>query len=333
MIGVVVLTFQSADVIEACLESLRVSDHSDLRIVICDNNSQDKTIDAIKKWVEACGLRITEIGPEPGPLPDPAYLTLLHIGGNLGFAGGVNAGIQLLRSDPRIDLFWILNPDSEVAPDTAGAYARRAKEVGPFSLMGSRIRYHEAPQWIQSDGGQVSLWSGVCRNVNLGKIPEMTEPPDAGSLDFISGANMVASRQFVERAGLMVEDYFLYYEEVDWAARRGDLPLVLCPEAEVFHHGGTMIGTGSFTRRPSPFANYFNYRNRMRFVFRFRPWALPTAWFMSMLRVGKLFAIGAGDEAWAALRGLNGLPPPTAVRDQILPADRMRAFGMRERTR
>ncbi|MEZ5778661.1 MAG: glycosyltransferase family 2 protein [Paracoccaceae bacterium] len=333
MIGVIVLTFRSSDVIEACLESLRVSDYPDLRVVVCDNASPDDTVAVIRDWARSRDVELVETGPNPDPAPDPARFTLLHTGGNLGFAGGVNAGLRLLLEDQRVDLFWILNPDSEAPPHTAAAFVRRASEVGPFSLMGGRVSYHEAPRRIQSDGGRVFPWSGICQNLNGGLTRQEAVLPDVASLDFISGANMVASRRFVEHAGPMVEDYFLYYEEVDWAARRGDLPLAWCAEAEVFHHGGTAIGTGSMTRRPSPFANYFNYRNRMRFMRRFRPLAMPVSWFLSMLRVIKLFAIGAIDEAWAALCGLNGLPPPSSVRTRIAPTDHERAFVMRECTR
>jgi GT2 family glycosyltransferase len=333
MIGVIILTFQSADMIEACLDSLRASDHADLRIVVCDNNSQDDTVDVIRSWAAGQGIDLTESDLNTKRPEEPGFLTLLHTGANRGFAGGVNAGIVHLQADPRIDLFWILNPDSEATPGAAGAYARCAERLGRFSLMGGRIRYHEAPSWIQSDGGRVSPWSGICRNLNAGLMPEDVCIPDVASLDFISGANMVASRRFIEQAGPMVEDYFLYYEEIDWAARRGDLPLALCPEAVVIHHGGTTIGTGSVTKRASPFANYFKNRNRMRFMRRFRPLALPVAWGLSMLRVVKIFAIGANAEAWSALSGLNGLPPPSCVRDRIAPIDRASAFKVRVRTR
>ena len=326
MMGVIVVTFQSSDVIEPCLESLRLSDHPDLRVAICDNGSSDDTLGTVRRWAATKGVDLAETRADAPCAPAP--FCFLHTGGNMGFAGGVNAGLKFLLSDPAIDLFWILNPDSEALPHTASAFARCAAESGPFSLMGGRIRYHEPPRHIQSDGGIVLAWSGICKNLNAGLLPQEVEMPAAQALDFISGASVLASRCFVEQAGPMTEDYFLYYEEVDWAARRGDLPLALCPEAEVIHHGGTTIGSGAFNRRPSPFANYFNYRNRMWFVCRFRPMAIPTTWVLSMARVAKLLALGARDEAMAAARGLNGLPPPAAVRDRIAPDDRARAFGL-----
>ena len=328
MIGVIIVTFQSEKVIRACVESLHNSSHRELRVVICDNNSRDGTLNVVKKWTVSQGVKLVEV--HVGEVPDPCPYIFLHSGANLGFAGGVNAGLSLLLEDKSVDLFWILNPDCEVLPNTASAFAECARQVYPFALMGGRIRYHETPQFLQSDGGVVSKWSGVCSNLNAGLLPSEAVMPSAEDLDFISGASMVAARTFVERIGLMAEDYFLFYEEVDWASRRGGLPLVLCPEAVVLHHGGTSTGSGSINRRASPFTNYFNFRNRIRFMRRFYPLRLPIVWVLSVLRVFKLMLTGAFDEAAAAARGICGMPPSTPVRNRIALVDRDLAFSTRE---
>jgi hypothetical protein len=245
---------------------------------------------------------------------------------NRGFAAGVNRGLRSLQRDPRCGLFWILNPDCEVAPGAAAAFERCAAAAGDFALMGARIVYLEPPGLIQSDGGRVGRWTGLCRNVNQGADPAATGRPAAGELDFISGASVVASRRFVETAGPMPEDYFLYYEEVDWAARRGALPLVLCEGAVIHHHGGTAIGSGAVNRLPTPFALYFNYRNRMRYLRRMRPLALPVAYLASLARVAKLLALGARAEAESAFRGMHGRAPPRAVRARLSPEAAALAF-------
>ncbi|MCW5701086.1 MAG: glycosyltransferase family 2 protein [Bradyrhizobium sp.] len=320
MIGVVIVTYCSSDVIAACLDSLMCSERSDMRIILCDNASPDDTVAVIRAWGRAHPGYLSEIDAT-----DTGYLcksfctpiTLMCLRENRGFAGGVNAGLRVLLAHPQVSLFWLLNPDSEVLPDTAAAYERRAAEAGPFALMGGRTIYHEAPNLIQSDGGRINRWTGICHNVNQGREPGETMPPDPRSLDFISGANVVASRTFIEYAGLMREDYFLYWEEVDWAARRGDMPLILCPDAIVYHHGGTAIGTGSITRRASGFANYFNCRNRMIFMCRFYPWTLPAAYVFSVLKIIKLLFAGALEEAGGAWRGLNQMAPGANIRNRL----------------
>ncbi len=338
--GVAIVTYNSSDVITDCLDSLLACDHPDLRIVICDNNSPDDTVEVIRRWA---GVHASELGtgnfievamdattlPHLEPL---ARVTLLRSALNRGFAAGTNAGLITLFRQSDINLFWILNPDCIAGKETALAYAKTAAQ-GPFSLMGGRILYLDAPNDIQSDGGRISRWTGICRNVNQGLKPDRVVPPAADTLDFISGANVVASRVFIEAAGLMAEDYFLYFEEVDWAFRRGDLALQFCPEALVYHHGGTAIGTGSTNRRASGFANYFNYRNRMIFLRRNFPAALPVAYLYSALKIVKLILLGAWDEAHGAVCGLHRLAPPRAVCARLSPDAAVMAFDKRRVSR
>jgi GT2 family glycosyltransferase len=332
-IGVVICTFQSEDVIVQCLESLIRSEGISLKVTICENASTDQTVAVIHRWAAGHGIPLTEVHGTDLTVPaeGAGFVTLIHSGGNLGYAGAINRGLAYLRSDPTVDLFWILNPDSVAAPDAALAYATKAATLESFGLMGGRTIYHEEPRLIQSDGGTVSPFTGRCVNINQGRTQDVA-PPDESSLDFISGANVVASRAFIEQVGLMEERYFLYYEEVDWAAQRGPLSLKLCPEAKVFHHGGTTIGTGSVVRRATGFANYFNYRNRMWFMTRFHPWAAPIAWGYSMLKICKLVLLGGWSEAVGAFRGLNYLPPPEEVRRRVSPDAFTRAFGDKPRT-
>ncbi|MQX38425.1 glycosyltransferase family 2 protein [Roseospira navarrensis] len=326
MIGVIIVTYKSAPVIVGCLDSLLASEGADLRIVICDNASPDDSVATVRAWAETNGVSIHETADPDTQGPD-TMVTLIHAPVNGGFAAGINHGLRYALEDPRCDLFWLLNPDCEVAPGTAAALARRAEATGPFALMGCRILYREAPCLIQSDGGRIRRWSGICENINRGADPAHVAPPPTESLDYISGASVVASRRFVDAVGPMPEDYFLYYEEVDWAARRGDLPLVMCDDAVVHHHGGTAIGSGAVNRRASPLSLYFTYRNRLRYLRRHRPLILPMAYVAALARIAKLPAQGAWGEAKAAFLGLHQMPPPRSVRDTVSPEARPYAFG------
>ncbi len=329
MIGVVIVAFQSAGVIGACVRSLLASEGAALRVIVVDNASSDDSAAVVAREAAAAGVGFAEVAADAvaglafGAI---APVTLVRSPHNLGYAGGCNVGLDLLRRHAEFDLFWVLNPDCEVMPGTAAAFARAAALPGEFGLMGGRIRYQEPPHVLQSDGGRVRPWTGVAVNVNAGCQPDAIAMPDPASLDYICGASMVASRAFMEQVGLMEDDYFLYYEEVDWAARRGRLPFRLAADAIVLHHAGTSIGSGTLNRAPSPFSQYFNYRNRLRFVMRFRPLATPVAWAWSMASIAKMAMKDGLAPALAALRGLNQLPPPAAVRARLSPAAAALAF-------
>lgn len=330
-IGVAIVAFNSADVILGCLDSLFASKGATLRVAVADNSSSDDTVALVRGWAarraEAEPTFIFAEAPADTPDAPAAALTLLRSPFNGGYAHGVNAGLRLLLRDPALDLFWVLNPDCEVTPEAAARYIANGAD-GQFALMCGRTVYKDMPDRIQTDGGRVNRWTGVCSAANIGLPPADTPMPDVGSVDFIPGSNAVASRAFIERAGLMTEDYFLYYEEVDWAFRRGDLPLRLVEDAIVFHFGGTAIGSGSMTRRATPFANYFNYRNRIRFLRRHRPLAVPVGCAYAAAKAVQLLAKGAGGEARAVIAGAFGLAPPAAVRERIAPGEARRlAFG------
>lgn len=328
--GVIIVSYASSDVIGDCLSSLAASENADLRIVICDNASPDKSRDIVRNFARDHQIPLSEIEPHEfltRNQTSPSHLTLISSSENLGYAGGVNLGLDYLMKSADVDHFWILNPDSVVQPDTASSYARSAAKAGRFGLMSGRTLYYGEGGMIQSDGGWVSLWTGVCRNINQGEMDSNVSMPDVRRVNFLSGANIVASREYVVKTGKMRDDYFLYYEEVDWAMRRGDLPIVLSKDAIIHHHGGTAIGSGTVHRMPSAFSNYFNYRNRMIFMRRFRPWAIPVSYAYSTLKIGQLVLKGAFAEAFGAWRGLNFLRPPKSVSDRIDVNDHKYAFG------
>lgn len=330
-IGVAIVAFNSADVILGCLDSLFASQGATLRVVVTDNCSSDATVALIREWSAKRQEADREFGfaelPADAVSDAEVELTLLRSDVNGGYAHGVNAGLKVLLRNPSLDLFWVLNPDCEVTPDAAARYLAHGADGG-FSLMCGRTLYTDVPDRVQTDGGRVNRWTGVCSAVNIGAPSTSATMPRAAALDFVPGSNAVATRAFIERAGLMTEDYFLYYEEVDWAFRRGDLPLRVVDDVIVYHHGGTAIGSGAVGRRASPFANYFNYRNRIRFLRRHRPIAVPVALGYAAAKASQLVLKGAFGEARALLAGAFGLAPPAAVRDRIAPGEARRlAFG------
>lgn len=323
-LGVVIVSFRSGDVILACLDSLLASQGARLKIVIVDNASPDDTVSRLHDWAaegrDLAVLGESEVGSALGGV------TLIKGRLNRGYAGGVNMGLSALAG--QADAIWVLNPDCVVAPDTARLYVEAAQARPGFGLMSCRTLHFDHPDIIQSDGGRINRKTGLCSQIH-GGLPAATTPgPDPASLDWLTGANLVVSPAFLDRVGPMRDDYFLYYEEVDWAFRRGDAPLVYVEGAKVFHHAGTSIGSAGYNRRPSPFANYFNHRNRLWFARRYLSRFPVGAYAYSVAKAGQLVLKGAFDEAWAILAGAFGLRPPREVSEKFSdPETRALALG------
>lgn len=351
-LGVVVVTYNSADVILDCLESLLHSRGVRLVIAVIDNVSEDGTPDLVRDWAagrhayappgdlpvpliparKPVALRHVSDGAIDGQLlpgegPDNHRLALLETGVNGGFAAGVNHGLAYLARVSGLERFWILNPDGIPAPDTARLFATAPGGPEGFALMSGRILYLDGRNdSIQSDGG-ILRRTGVSASWNkFLRHPETPDPNPAG-LAFLSGASLVVSRAFYETAGPMPEDYFLYYEEVDWAMKRGDLPLDYCPGFTVYHWGGTAIGSPIVGRSASPFSLYFKHRGRMRFLRRFNPLALPVGAAYGAAQAARLLLRRDPMAAWTVLLATFGLTAPAVVRERLSPSAQAQIFG------
>lgn len=334
-LGVILVTYDAADVILDALETLIGAAQVDgtmLRVVVVDNASTDNTVATIREWSTGTtpydAPENLPFGHVPVPKPlDSRLLRLIEAEVNGGFAAGVNIGLAELFSDPDIERVWVLNPDSVVPCGTPSAFATH--DPGTFSLMGGRVTYFDQPDMIQIDGGTLNRWTGVTGNINLYHSIREVPPPTAVELDFITGASMVVSREHYTRAGPILEDYFLYYEECDWAMLRGDLPLAICPQARIFHRAGTAIGSPAPGRIASPFSLYFKHRGRMRFVRRHLPYSLPIAWAYTLAKFAQYRLKGWNEEARAILAGAREMAPPSEVSARLTPEAAMRAFARR----
>ncbi len=318
-IGVVIVAFNTGDDLIACVESLRHQAGGSPCIVVVDNRSTDDTMAKLRAWAARTEAETGQKILGTDPADAPAQVILVDSGFNRGFAGGVNVGLGVLAAIPAIRHFWILNPDAYADEGAARAILNAAAAHPGYGLIGGRICYTDKPPRIQMDGGRVNRWTGVTANINLGRSPQDLPPPPGSALDFVSGANVIASRRFYDQVGPMREDYFLYYEEVDWAMRRGALPLVVAPDLLVWHHAGTAIGSPTLERLASPFSFWFKYRSRMKFMRRFNPLGLPVAMAYATAKAAQLALKGAWPQATALLRAVYGLPAPKVVRDRLSP--------------
>jgi GT2 family glycosyltransferase len=334
-IGVVLVNWNRwADTVEA-LESLLRSDVPVTAIVV-DNASADGSLDHIADW--AAGRETAPVasadmaGFSKPPLPKPIALrriaaadwpaarlapedrlVLVDSGGNLGFAGGNNIGLKLLLADPGIDIFWLLNNDTVVAPDTARRLAARMDATGA-GMCGTVVRYYWNPDTVQAaNGHRFNIWKGTARGIHQG-LPAADLPDPAlveAQTSFILGASLAVSRAFLDKVGLMEDSYFLYFEEIDWAARNRKLPgggfrVAYAPDAVVYHKEGGSIGSSGIPGARSLTADYWLAKSRLAYFRRHQPLLLPWHWGVTLGLAGLRVARGQPDKARVILKALFG---------------------------
>lgn len=291
------------DTIE-CLGSLLGLEQAAGTVIVVDNASPDDSVSRIRTWLQGGSTQAAE-RPIPGvsicermrpevswceltddqdlPTPLPRFV-LVRSQRNGGFAGGNNIGLRLAMK-AGFDAFWLLNTDTVVPPDCLRRLLERAAAAPRAGMIGSTLRYYWRPDFVQGLGGaQFDERTGVGRHLGIDQSTAVipSDPSEVErSMRYIIGASMFVTRPFVTDVGLMCEDYFLYFEEIDWALRaRGRYDLAYAPASHVFHKVG-----GSSMNKESRRSLRFLFQNRLRLVARFFPEARTTAILQMMLEI------------------------------------------------
>jgi GT2 family glycosyltransferase len=174
-----------------CLRSLEALDYPNCRVVVIDNGSTDESV-----------ARIRDAFPD---------ISLIETGKNLGFAGGNNVGIRYAL-ERGAEYVWLLNTDTAVDPHALSAMVEAGETDPKIGAVGSVLYHMDEPDQVQAwGGGRVRLWWGVPRLI--------TEPVSGGSVPFIIGASLLIKSEAMREVGLLDEDFFMYWEDIEFSFR------------------------------------------------------------------------------------------------------------------
>lgn len=310
---IIILNWNSWQHTIECLESVARLTYSNFQVVVCDNASSDGSIDYIKSWANGEQEILPNTNPTIRTLIEPlvrkpitfveysreeaehggtveeknVQLVIIHTGGNLGFAGGSNIGLRYALTCGDMEYVWLLNNDTVVCKDALTALVERMQMVPDAGICGSTLLYYDKPNCIQTmGGGRYNRWLGMAKDI--GRYEEYTEDitNQLVSLEYVCGASMLVSKPFLEETGLMSEDYFLYFEELDWALRgRPRFTVTYAPKSIVYHKEGATLGTSSKASSRSDLSDFYMLRNRFQITRKYYPHASATLylWIPAMI--------------------------------------------------
>lgn len=245
-VAVIVVTYNSADDIDVLIAELRVAAIDvDIRLIVVDNQSSDGTVDLMKAHAD---------------------VVLVEPGGNLGYAGGINAAKSAVGDSEYI---LILNPDLRLGADAIPRMIAAAADDGVGGVV---------PLMLDDDG---TISFSLCREPtimrSLGaalvgsrirKRPAFTSEFEfdldgyqvAHDVDWATGAALLVPARVAHEVGDWNEDFFLYSEEVDYCRRirMSGRTIRFEPSARVSHRGA---GSGT-----SPALSALKSVNRIHYV-------------------------------------------------------------------
>jgi GT2 family glycosyltransferase len=178
---------------------------------------------------------------------------------NLGFAGGNNLGIANASGD----LFFLVNNDTEFTPGLLKSLVHDFETFPQTGMVSPKIKYFQQPDTLQY-AGYTEMNYFTARNYCVGQYEIDNGQYDnlSGLTGFGHGAAMMVSKEMIEKVGLMHENYFLYYEEMDWGARikKAGLEIRLNMQALIYHKESVSVGSKSALKE------FFMNRNRILFI-------------------------------------------------------------------
>lgn len=235
-LSIIIVTYNSRDDIEACLASItgESAPRTDHEIVVVDNASIDDTVAYVReRWP---GVRVIEAER------------------NLGFGGGNNVGIRQSFGE----LVLLLNPDTIVDRGAIDRLVNTLDAQPQAAIAGPRIEDAEGRAELSfgpmmsplAEARQKMLMVGNTRGWSLvvSTVERMTRR--ARTVDWVSGACLLARRRDLEAVGLFDERFFMYVEDVDLCAsvRARGRVVLFEPAARIVHlRGRSRASAGSAT--------------------------------------------------------------------------------------
>ncbi len=203
-ISVIILNFNTNKYTIDCVNSIieKTGDGTTFEIIVVDNGSK----------VSAFGKLTEDL--------KPLDVTLVRSDVNLGFSGGLQAGINHASGN----YFFFLNNDSLLLNDVLSEFITFSRQNTDAGVLGGQI-FDEIEESRTSFGYQPTISIKVFGHrilglLRLGKFPSRKKANEIPiEVHLISGSGMFISKVALEKIGGLDLNYFLYSEEEDLALR------------------------------------------------------------------------------------------------------------------
>ena len=233
-IAIVVVSYNTVDLLRRCLDSLRPQLAPGDEIVVVDNESLDGSADMVEHEFPS--------------------VRLVRSGGNLGFGAGSNLGAAQF---PQHDVL-LFNPDAVAFPGMLEALHQAQIDLPLAGIIGGRSETSDGRTDPRSCWGAPSPWSAFCFATGLSTAFKESSVFDPESIpgwsretqrevDVVSGALMLVRRDLWDELDGFDERFFMYGEDLDLClrGRKAGASPTMYPAAVMRHDvGASSSGTG-----------------------------------------------------------------------------------------
>lgn len=237
-VSIITVNFNQPKVTEELLHSIPDT-YTNLEVIVVDNGSN---VDPTVEWKEK--------------YPGIKFTRSIN---NLGFAGGNNLGIKVATGE----YLFLVNNDTEFTDGLIEKLVAVLDTNPETGMVSPKIKYFNNKNLIQYSGyTPMNYYTGRNICIGLHEIDSGQYDDINGPTAYCHGAAMLVRRDAIVKAGPIAENFFLYYEEVDWCERikRAGYQAWICNDALIYHKESVTVG------KKSRLKEYFMNRNRMLFI-------------------------------------------------------------------
>jgi len=212
LVAIVIVNYNGQEDTLECLESLSKTTYENKRIIVVDNGSQEPPSEIKRRFPE---------------------VQLIELKENTGFAGGNNTALRRLPKNTAYAL--LLNNDTVVKEDFLEPLVKTAESEQSIGLVCPKIYYHAKPNTLWFAGSEMRGIRGVA-HLGDGEVDrgQYDSQEDVG---FLTGCALLIKKSVLESVGFLDDDFFLYYEDVDYCLRASaaGYRLVYQPASVIWH--------------------------------------------------------------------------------------------------
>jgi len=227
-IGLVTITYNSADILQPFLECVWRQTHSNLILYVIDNNSSDATLSMLENEKDS-------------------RLKVIKNATNLGVAKANNQGVEKAIADG-CDQVLIINNDVEFENALIEKLIKVQADKD-CSLVTPKMMYYDNPNhiwyagsWFIKSKGYLPLHRGM-KELDEGQYDEAIE------VEYAPTCCLLAKKEVFEDVGVMDEKYFVYFDDTDFSYRiwkDGKHKMFYYPDVKFYHKVGSL--TKSFNK-------------------------------------------------------------------------------------
>jgi GT2 family glycosyltransferase len=239
-VSIITVNFNQSLVTEELLLSIASTNtYPNIEIIVVDNGSKVNDIPAlIHKYPDVKFIR-SDI--------------------NLGFAGGNNIGVKEANGE----YLFFVNNDTEFTPGLVQTLAAVLDDNPNVGMVSPKLMYFDKPDMIQY-AGFTPMNYYTARNHCIGQFETDLGQYNniCGPTGYVHGAAMMVKKEAMDKGGLMAENFFLYYEEMDWCdhIKKAGYQVWVDTRAAIYHKESVSVG------KISGLKEYFMNRNRILFI-------------------------------------------------------------------